>query len=149
MQPTHATSDMNMAEDRVGHERIRGAYAWRTFLKQGTVLAAGSDFPVESPNPFYGLYSAVTRQDHQGRPPDGWYPQQKLTLTEALRAFALDAAYAEHQEQTLGTLEPGKWADFILIDRDIFAGKPAEIWSTKVLQTWVGGRRVYARAGPD
>jgi len=144
MQPTHATSDMNMAEDRIGHARMAGAYAWRTFLDQGTVIAGGSDFPVESPNPFFGLYSAVTRQDHQGRPPGGWYPAQKMTLTEALRAFTLDAAYAEHAETTQGTLEPGKWADFILIDRDIVAGPPADIWKTRVLQTWVGGKRVYA-----
>ncbi|KRE90577.1 amidohydrolase [Frateuria sp. Soil773] len=144
MQPTHATSDMNMAEDRIGRERIKGAYAWQRFLKQGTVIAGGSDFPVESPNPFYGLYSAVTRQDHQGRPPGGWYPQQDMTPTEALRAFTLNAAYAGHAEKTLGTLEPGKWADFILVDRDIFAGKPADIWKTKVLQTWVGGKQVYA-----
>ena len=147
MQPTHATSDMNMAEDRLGKARMKGAYAWRAFLKQGTVVAAGSDFPVESPNPFYGLYSAVTRQDHDGRPPGGWYPQQDMTLPEALRAFTLDAAYAGHAEKTLGTLEPGKWADFILIDRDVFEEKPARIWSTVVLETWVGGRRVYQRAG--
>lgn len=143
MQPTHATSDMNMAEDRIGHERIKGAYAWQRFLKQGTVIAAGSDFPVESPDPFYGLYSAVTREDHQGQPPGGWYPQQDLSLTEALRAFTLDAAYAEHAEKTLGTLEPGKWADFILIDHDVMKDPSSKIWNTKVLQTWVGGKQVY------
>lgn len=145
MQPTHATSDMNMAQDRIGKARMRGAYAWRTFLKQGTRIAGGSDFPVESPNPFYGLYSAVTRQDHDGKPPGGWYPQQDMSLPEALRAFTLDAAYASHAETTRGTLEPGKWADFILIDRDIFKDKPARIWSTVVLETWVGGKRVYAK----
>jgi len=144
MQPTHATSDMNMAEDRIGHERIKGAYAWQRFLKQGTVVAAGSDFPVESPNPFYGLYSAVTREDHNGQPPGGWYPDQDMTLVEALRAFTLDAAYAEHAEKTQGTLEPGKWADFILIDHDIFKDPASKIWNTKVLQTWVGGKQVYA-----
>ncbi|HTH69576.1 MAG TPA: amidohydrolase [Rhodanobacter sp.] len=144
MQPTHATSDMNMAEDRIGHQRIAGAYAWRRFLKQGTVVAGGSDFPVESPNPFFGLYSAVTREDHQGQPPGGWYPDQDMTLTEALRAFTLDAAYAGHSEKTLGTLEPGKWADFILIDHDVIKDPASKIWNTKVLQTWVGGKQVYA-----
>ncbi|MCW5577959.1 MAG: amidohydrolase [Dokdonella sp.] len=146
MQPTHATSDMNMAEARIGTARMRGAYAWRSFLKQGTVIAGGSDFPVESPNPFYGLYSAVTRQDHEGRPPGGWYAQQKMTLVEALRAFTWGAAWARHAEDRMGTLEPGHWADFILIDHDVFADPPARIWSTQVLQTWVGGRRVYAKA---
>jgi predicted amidohydrolase YtcJ len=144
MQPTHATSDMNMAEDRIGHERIKGAYAWQRFLKQDTIVAGGSDFPVESPNPFYGLYSAITREDHAGQPPGGWYPDQDMTPAEALRAFTLDAAYAEHAEKTLGTLEPGKWADFILIDHDIFKDPASKIWSTKVLQTWVGGKQVYA-----
>ena len=144
MQPTHATSDMNMAEDRIGGERLKGAYAWRRFLKQGTVIAGGSDFPVESPNPFYGLYSAVTRQDHHGQPPGGWHADQAMTLTEAFRAFTLDAAYAEHAETTLGTLEPGKWADFILVDHDIFKDPPSRIWNTRVLQTWVGGKQVYA-----
>jgi predicted amidohydrolase YtcJ len=143
MQPTHATSDMNMAEDRIGHERIKGAYAWQRFLKQGTIVAGGSDFPVESPNPFYGLYSAITREDHAGQPPGGWYPDQDMTPAEALRAFTLDAAYAEHAEKTLGTLEPGKWADFILIDHDIFKDPASKIWNTKVLQTWVGGKQVY------
>jgi predicted amidohydrolase YtcJ len=146
MQPTHATSDMNMAESRIGPGRLKGAYAWRTFLGQGTVIAGGSDFPVESPNPFFGLHAAVTRQDHRNRPVGGWHPEQKLTLPEAFRAFTLDAAFAAHHDKTLGTLVPGKWADFILIDRDIFAVRPEKIGSTRVLQTWVGGRQVYAAA---
>jgi predicted amidohydrolase YtcJ len=143
MQQTHATSDMNMAEDRLGAERLKGAYAWHTFLKQGTRIAGGSDFPVESDNPFFGLYSAVTRMDHEGRPAGGWHPEQAMTLIEAFRSFTLDAAYAQHQEKTVGSLEPGKWADFILIDRDLFQIPPADIWKIKVEQTWVGGRRVY------
>ncbi|RYD16532.1 MAG: amidohydrolase [Lysobacteraceae bacterium] len=145
MQPVHATSDMNMAEDRVGGERIKGAYAWRTFLDQGTVIAAGSDFPVESPNPFHGLYAAVTRQDQAGKPPGGWYPAQELGRVEAFRAFTLDAAWAARREDVQGTLEAGKFADFILVDRDIFAEAPSRLWSTVVLETWVGGKRVYAR----
>jgi predicted amidohydrolase YtcJ len=143
MQPTHATSDMNMAEDRIGKARLQGAYAWRTFLAQGTRIAGGSDFPVESDNPFFGLHAAVTRTDHDNRPAGGWHPEQALTLVEAFRAFTLDAAYAEHNEQRIGSLEPGKWADFILVDRDLFKITPADIWKIKVRQTWVGGQRVY------
>ncbi|MGH8482494.1 MAG: amidohydrolase, partial [Nevskiaceae bacterium] len=145
MQPTHATSDMNMAEARVGPARIQGGYAWRRFLREGVRIAAGSDFPVESPNPFWGLHAAVTRQDHQDLPAGGWYPDQAMTVKEALRAFTLDAAYAGHQESNLGTLEPGKQADFILVDRDIFTADPKTLWQTKVLETWVAGRRVHPR----
>lgn len=143
MQPTHATSDMNMAEDRIGKQRIKGAYAWRTFLSQGTRIAGGSDFPVESDDPFLGLHAAVTRTDHANRPKGGWHPEQAMTLLEAFRAFTLDAAYAEHQEKSIGSLEPGKWADFILIDRDLFKIPPADIWKIKVEQTWVAGERVH------
>ena len=145
MQPTHATSDMNMAEDRIGHDRIKGAYAWQTFLKQGTVIAGGSDFPVESANPFYGLHAAVTRTDHEGRPIKGWHPEEAMTLPQAFRAFTLDAAYAEHQEKTLGSLEAGKWADFIVVDRDLFKVPAGDIWKIQVLETWVAGERVYAK----
>jgi hypothetical protein len=143
MQPTHATSDMNMAEDRIGPERIRGAYAWRRLLDSGAVLASGSDFPVESPNPFLGLYAAVTRQDRDGQPPGGWYADQAMTRAEALRSFTLTAAYAAHAEDGLGSLEPGKWADFILVDRDYFTVPASEIDDIRVLETWVGGKRVY------
>lgn len=144
MQATHATSDMNMAEDRVGSERIKGAYAWQKFLDQGTVIANGSDFPVEHVNPFFGLYSSVTRQDHEGNPPSGWYPEEKLSREETLRSFTLGAAYAAHQEDRLGSLEPGKWGDFIIIDRDYFEVPAIEIWQTKVLETWVAGEKVYS-----
>ncbi len=143
MQPTHATSDMNMAEDRVGAARLKGAYAWRSYLKQGSRIACGSDFPIESPNPFLGLHAAVTRQDEHNLPASGWHADQALTLTEALRCFTLDAAYAAHQEKVLGTLEKGKWADFIVIDHDLFASDVRTIGQTKVLQTWVGGRKVF------
>jgi predicted amidohydrolase YtcJ len=145
MQPTHATSDMNMAEARIGPERLKGAYAWRTFHDQGTVIAGGSDFPVESDNPFFGLHAAVTLTDHANQPPGGWHPEQAMTLLEAFRAFTLDAAYAEHQEKTLGSLEPGKWADFIVIDRDLFKIPAADIWKIRVDETWLAGEKIYSR----
>lgn len=145
MQPVHATSDMNMADDRLGSERILGAYAWRSFLDQGTVVAAGSDFPVELSNPFHGLYSAVTRMDHEGQPVGGWYPEQALSREEALHGFTLGAAYAGHMEHIVGTLETGKWADFIVIDRDYFTIPESEIWQIEVLETWVGGKKVFDR----
>jgi predicted amidohydrolase YtcJ len=145
MQPTHATSDKNMAEQRVGAERMKGAYAWRTFLQQGSRIACGSDFPVESPNPFFGIHAAVTREDAQGQPIAGWYPEQAMSLKEAFRCFTLDAAYAAHQEQVVGSLEPGKWADFIVIDRDLFTMPTYDIHKIGVLQTWVAGREVYRK----
>ncbi|PXX47812.1 amidohydrolase [Undibacterium pigrum] len=144
MQPTHATSDMNMAEDRVGAERIKGAYAWRSFLKQGSRIACGSDFPIESPNPFWGIHAAVTRQDMAGKPAQGWYASQAMTVQEALRCFTLDAAYAAHQENSLGTLEAGKWADFIIIDQDMLNMPAKDIYKIRVLQTWVAGKQVYS-----
>jgi hypothetical protein len=143
MQPTAPTSDMNMAEDRVGKERLKGAYAWRTLLDQGTRIAAGSDFPVESPNPFLGFYAAVTRKGLNGRPAGGWHPEQAVTVLEIFRAYTLDAAYAEHMDARTGSLEPGKWADFILVDRDPFRIAPRDLSKVRVRQTWVAGKRVY------
>ena len=140
MQATHATSDKNMAEDRIGPDRILGGYAWRRLLDSGAVIANGSDFPVELSNPFHGLYAAVTRQGRDGEPDGGWYADQALTRTEALHSFTLAAAFAANQEDRLGSLEPGKWADFIVIDRDYFDIPVAEIDDIKVLQTWVAGQ---------
>jgi predicted amidohydrolase YtcJ len=147
MQATHATSDKNMAEDRVGPERILGGYAWRRMLDAGVVLANGSDFPVELSNPFHGLYAAVTRQGRDGNPPGGWFADQSLTRAEALHSFTLAAAWAAHQENRLGSLEPGKWADFIVIDRDYFTIPAAEIDDIVVLETWLAGKRVFRREG--
>jgi predicted amidohydrolase YtcJ len=144
IQATHATSDKNMAEDRIGAERMRGSYAWRRLLDSGAVIANGSDFPVELSNPFHGLYAAVTRQGRDGSPEGGWYADQALTRAEALHSFTLAAAYAANQEKRLGSLEAGKWADFIVIDRDYFEIPSSEIDDIKVLQTWVAGKPVYA-----
>ena len=146
IQPTHATSDMNMAEDRVGAQRIQGAYAWRKLKNAGARLAGGSDFPVELANPFHGLYAAVTRKDRDGKPPGGWYAQEKLTREEALRLFSADAAYAASMEDRLGSLARGQWADFILIDRDYFAVPEDQIDDVVVAATYVGGKQVYAHS---
>ena len=146
MQGMHATSDKNMSQDRLGEVRIHGAYAWRKLLDAGAIIANGSDFPVEPANPFYGLHASITRQDHENQPPGGWFPEERMTREEALVSFTLDAAFAAHQEDTLGTLEPGKMADFILIDRDIFEIAAEDIWQLNAEQTWVGGRLVSESA---
>lgn len=143
MQPTHATSDKNMAGDRLGEDRLAGAYAWQTLLDSGARLAGGSDFPVEPPNPFYGLHAAVTRQDREGEPPRGWRPDEALTRDQALSLFTEDAAYAGHAETSIGRLAPGYAADYILISDDYFSVAPEQIWQLDVLRTVVGGEVVY------
>jgi predicted amidohydrolase YtcJ len=147
MQPTHATSDMPWAEARLGPERIKGAYAWRSLLDAGVVhLPLGSDFPVEEPNPLLGIYAAVTRLDAKGESPHGdggWFPDQRLTRLEALRGFTLDAAYAAFQEQVGGSIRAGKWADLAVFDRDLLACPPAELLKAKVRLTIVAGKIAY------
>ncbi|GAB6195228.1 amidohydrolase [Lysobacter xanthus] len=146
MQPTHATSDMPWAEDRVGPQRIVGAYAWRQLRDAGTRLALGSDFPVESVDPRLGLYAAATRTDAAGLPKGGWRPEEKLTAFEALRGFTLDAAYAGFDEARVGSLEPGKRADFVVLDEDPVAIPPERLKDLHVRSTWVDGRAVYEAA---
>ncbi len=143
MQATHATSDKNMAEDRIGPNRIKGAYAWHKLLQANAVIAAGSDFPVESANPFFGLHASVTRQAHNNQPANGWYPDEKMTVTQALNSFTVAAAYSAHQEHSIGQLAPGMKADFILIDQDLVKGNPQMIWQTQVLETWINGIKVF------
>jgi predicted amidohydrolase YtcJ len=149
MQPTHATSDMYWAEDRVGPKRIKGAYAWRTFLDGGNRLPLGSDFPVESPDPLWGIYAAVTRQDHKGWPQGGWYPDQRLSVLEAVKGFTVEAAYAGFAEDETGTIEVGKLADFTILDKDIFTIPPADILRTTVTHTVVAGEIVYDSESAD
>jgi hypothetical protein len=146
MQPTHQTSDRLMAEKRLDPPRLQCAYAWQSMLKTGAKLAFGTDFPVESPNPFPGLSAAISRQDIAGKPVGGWYPGQRVTLEQALTAYTRGAAYAGFAEDRMGALEPGKWADFILIDRDPTKVSAQELARTKVLETWVAGKRVWSAA---
>ena len=143
MQPTHATSDMNMAEDRIGAERLKGAYAWRSFLDQGSRVVSGSDFPVELAAPFDGIHAAVTRQNKANQPEGGWIPEEAMSIKETLLSFSIDAAWAAHQEDKLGGLTPGKWADFILLDQDIYHIAPEDLWKTQVLETWLAGKQVF------
>ncbi len=146
MQPTHQTSDRLMAEKRLGPNRLAGAYAWQSVLKSGAKLAFGSDFPVESPNPFPGLAAAISRQDMEGQPPGGWIPSERLTFEQALAAFTRSAAYAGFAEGKIGALEPGKWADFIIVDRDPTKVDAQSLARTEVLETWVAGKKVWTRA---
>jgi len=143
IQPMFVPSDDDMVMARLGQRRATHTYAWRKLLDTGAIISAGSDFPVEVPNPFFGIHAAVNRTDMDNQPPGGWFPDQKLSVEEAFAAYTLDAAYAGHQEGQLGTLEPGKKADFILIDRDIFTVPTTDIGGTRVLQTWVGGRSTH------
>ena len=143
MQPTHATSDMPWAEERVGKQRIAGAYAWRRMLDSGARLALGSDFPVESPDPRLGLYAAVTRQDRDGQPPGGWLPDQKLSATEALRGFTSDAAYAGFDEGEVGRLAPGLHADFVILEDDPLSVPAAQLDDLRIRSTWVDGKPVF------
>jgi hypothetical protein len=139
MQPTHCTSDMYWAEDRLGPERAQGAYLWKTFLSQGVPIAGGSDAPVEDIAVLPGLYAAVTRQDAKGWPPGGWHPGERVTMEEALRMFATGAAFAAFQEGDRGTIAPGKRADLTVFTRDVTTIAPAEILATRVSMTVVGG----------
>ena len=142
MQPTHATSDMPWAEERVGPERVKGAYAWRTLIEAGATIVGGSDFPVEEVAPLYGLYAAVTRQDPEGNPPGGWYPEQRMTLEEAIRAFTVAPAYAAFVEDARGRIRVGMVADLTVVDRQLVA---ADLLETRVDLTIVGGRVVFER----
>lgn len=143
MQPTHATSDMPWAQDRVGPQRIDGAYAWQRFLHSGARLALGSDFPVESVDPRLGLYAAVTRQDRDGHPPGGWLPAQRLSAVEAVRGFTADAAYAGRDEKEVGQLAVGLRADFVILDEDPLAVPAAQLDELHIRSTWVDGKPVY------
>jgi predicted amidohydrolase YtcJ len=143
MQSVHATSDKNMAEDRVGSERIKGAYAWRKVLNTGNIIVNGSDANVELVNPYHGLYAAVTRMGRDGEPVGGWYPEECMTREEALRSFTIWAAYGQFEENIKGSLEVGKLADFVVIDRDYMTIPERDIKDILPITTVVGGEIVY------
>lgn len=146
MQPIHAIMDMGFAEARVGPKRIRGGYAWQSLLSSGARVAAGSDtpaFPVDYDNPLWGIHAAVTRQDAAGKPVGGWYPDQKVSRMDALKMYTLNAAYAAFEEDIKGSLSPGKLADLTVLSKDILTIPDAEIRSTAVVMTVIGGKVVY------
>ncbi len=143
MQPTHCTSDMPWAPERLGPDRMVGAYAWRRLIAGGAMLASGSDFPVESHDPLFGLYASVTRRQPDGAPPEGWSPDQRLTRDEALASFTAAPAYASGDLHQLGTLTPGKLADFVVFDKNLVACDPDQILNAKAQLTVVGGRVVW------
>ncbi|MDO7835046.1 amidohydrolase [Sphingobium sp. HBC34] len=145
MQPVHEASDWRMATARMGEARLKGAYAWKTMLDNRVPLAFGSDVPVESPNPFAGIAVAMSREDGKGEPAGGWMPEQKVSFEAALDGFTRQAAYAGFAEKQFGSLVPGQRADFLLIDRDISTARPSDIRQTQVLETWIGGKRVYVK----
>jgi predicted amidohydrolase YtcJ len=147
MQPTHATSDMRWAEQRIGPERIKGAYAWRSMLNAGATVVFGTDFPVEPIRPVEGIYSAVTRQSREepGTPPGGWHPEEKLTREEAIRLYTATPAFGEWQERVKGTLRPGMLADFVIWSADLLTIPEREILNAEPVMTVVGGRVVYQK----
>ena len=143
MQPYHAIDDGRWAEKRLGHDRLRYSYAWRSFLDHGVTLAFGTDWPVAPLNPMLGLYAAVTRATLDGKNPGGWIPEEKITLPEAIEAYTMGAAFAEFQEREKGSITPGKLADMVILSDNIFDLKPEAIRDVKVRTTIVGGKVVH------
>jgi len=147
VQPYHAIDDGRWAEERIGHDRASRTYAFRTFLNHGVRLAFGTDWDVAPLNPMFGLYAAVTRATLDGKNPHGWFPEQKLTVQEAVEAYTQGSAYAEFQEKDKGSITPGKLADMVLLSNDIFTIDPTKIRDVRVLKTFVGGKMVWDGAG--
>ncbi len=148
MQAVHQTSDMYWAGTRVGEQRLTGAYAWRSLLNTGVVIPNGSDFPVEAVNPLFSFHSAVSRQDEKNYPEGGWRPAEKMTREEALKSITIWPAYSSFMEDMVGSLTPGKLADFVILDRDIMRVPDAEILGTRVVATYLGGKPIYQRSEP-
>jgi predicted amidohydrolase YtcJ len=145
-QPLHAYPDddtLNIWARNVGKERAQRAWVWRSIESSGGVLAFGSDWPVVTLNPWPGVQNALTRKTTEGDPPGGFVPQERISLEDTIKAYTLNAAFAGHREKTEGSLEPGKLADLIVLDRDLFKIDPSNVADTKVLLTLVGGKVVY------
>ena len=149
MQPVHQTSDRLMAEARLGPGRLAGAYAWSSMLENGVPLAFGSDAPAQGPEPFVGIAVAISRQDSRGEPPGGSQPQQTISREQALAAYTAGAAYAGFADGRFGELKVGERADFLIVDRDPLTASANDIRGTKVLETWIGGQKVFDRAAPN
>ena len=143
IQPTHATSDMYWAEDRVGPDRIKGAYAYKTLLNKAGIVALGTDFPVERVNPMHTFYAAVARKDLENYPEGGYRMEEALSREETLRGMTIWAAYSNFEEGEKGSIENGKFADFVVLDRNIMKVPEDDIPNTKVLATFVNGEKVY------
>jgi predicted amidohydrolase YtcJ len=148
VQPYHAIDDGRWAEARIGHDRASRTYAFRTFLDHGVRLAFGTDWSVAPLNPMFGLYAAVTRETLDGKNPQGWFPEQKLTVAEAVEAYTMGSAYAEFQEKEKGSISAGKLADLVLLSDDVFTIPPNRIREVKVLKTFVGGKQTWDAASP-
>ncbi|MFN5582847.1 amidohydrolase [Gemmatimonas sp.] len=145
MQASHQTSDMYWIGKRLGPTRLYGAYAWQSLLQTGVVIPNGSDFPVEEVNPLISFHASIARQDARDWPAGGWYPEQRMSREDALRSMTLWPAYAGFQEQAMGSITPGKYADFVVLDQDIMRVPASLVLTTRVLETWVGGKRVFSR----
>jgi predicted amidohydrolase YtcJ len=144
VQATHATSDMYWAADRLGEERMKGAYAYQSLLKQNGWLPNGTDFPVEHIEPLFTFYSSVFRTDLHGEPGGGFQPGESLTREQALRSMTIWAAIASFEEDVKGSLEPGKYADFVIMDTDLMNSTPQQVLAAKIESTWIGGEQVYS-----
>ena len=145
MQASHQTSDMYWAGNRLGQQRLLGAYAWRSLLNSGVIIPNGSDLPVEKSNPLISFHASIARQDDNNWPVGGWFPEQRMTRDEALKSMTIWAAWSAFMEKEVGSLEAGKYADFVVLDQDIMRIAPELVLQTNVLSTWVAGKPVYRR----
>ena len=145
MQASHQTSDMYWAGNRLGQQRLLGAYAWRSLLNSGVIIPNGSDLPVEKTNPLISFHASIARQDDNNWPVGGWFPEQRMTRDEALKSMTIWAAWAGFMEKEVGSLEAGKYADFVVLDQDIMRIPQELVLQTHVLSTWLGGKSVYRR----